>query len=122
MEQPSQEYPPWLTPVPSVVTDAAGFPVATVTGVSYIAPTYYGPSVSVNDGNGHCYAKMINRYRWEHSTVMVDPVILRRSSGLRLALLQEPQLHWPQPECLARLRQRRPPRSLQEVPSQLQLL
>ncbi|KAF9532694.1 hypothetical protein CPB83DRAFT_847235 [Crepidotus variabilis] len=45
MAQPSVEYPPWLTPIPSVITDAAGAPVTTSTSISYVTPIYYGPSI-----------------------------------------------------------------------------
>jgi hypothetical protein len=47
MDMPSQVYPPWLSPVPSVITDTAGAPVTTVTVVVYVPPTYYGPSVRI---------------------------------------------------------------------------
>lgn len=47
MAQPTVVYPPWLTPIPSVLTDAAGAPIATETSVSYIPPVYYGPSVGL---------------------------------------------------------------------------
>jgi hypothetical protein len=105
MSQPSQEYPPWLTPVPSVVTDAAGMPV-TITVASYIPPTYYGPSVGVNNRNILSFAKIVNRFRWEHSTAMGDTHILRRSCGLLKVLrplLQKNQLQWSQRKLLVRL-------------------
>lgn len=44
MAAPTQAYPPWLTPVPSVVTDAAGEPT-TSTSIEYLPLTYYGPSI-----------------------------------------------------------------------------
>ncbi|PPQ83982.1 hypothetical protein CVT25_000528 [Psilocybe cyanescens] len=45
MSQPSQQFPPWLSPSPVVITDAAGNPVATDTVIEYIPPTYFGPSI-----------------------------------------------------------------------------
>ncbi|PPQ63228.1 hypothetical protein CVT24_005688 [Panaeolus cyanescens] len=47
MAQPSQQFPPWLTPSLSVITDAAGVPVATSTDIVYLPLTYFGPSVSI---------------------------------------------------------------------------
>ncbi|KAF4613692.1 hypothetical protein D9613_008032 [Agrocybe pediades] len=44
MAQPSQEFPPWLTPSLVQITDAAGA-VATETTVVYVPPTYFGPSI-----------------------------------------------------------------------------
>lgn len=44
MAAPTQAYPPWLTPVPSVVTDAAGEPT-TSTSIEYLPLTYFGPSI-----------------------------------------------------------------------------
>lgn len=46
MAAPSQQYPPWLTPFPTVVTDSAGT-TTTSTTVLYLPLTYYGPSVSI---------------------------------------------------------------------------
>ena len=46
MTQPSQVFPPWLTPSVSAVTNAAGVPVATETTIVYLPLTYFGPSVS----------------------------------------------------------------------------
>ncbi|KAF8813515.1 hypothetical protein BYT27DRAFT_7231005 [Phlegmacium glaucopus] len=45
MTQPSQVFPPWLTPSASVVTNAAGVPVATETSIVYLPLTYFGPSI-----------------------------------------------------------------------------
>ncbi|KAF8903719.1 hypothetical protein CPB84DRAFT_1823828 [Gymnopilus junonius] len=45
MAQPSQVFPPWLSPTVVVVTNAGGAPVATETSIEYIAPTYFGPSI-----------------------------------------------------------------------------
>ncbi|KAF8186624.1 hypothetical protein BJ912DRAFT_1143878 [Pholiota molesta] len=45
MAQPSQQFPPWLSPSAFIVTDAAGTPVATETSIVYIPPTYFGPSI-----------------------------------------------------------------------------
>jgi len=120
MAQPSQVYPPWLTPVPSVVTDAAGSPVATVVGVSYIAPTYYGPSVSAYDGDVLSCANSVDRFRWDHSTVMEDTHFLQRSCGLVLQpLLQEYQPQWSLREFRARPPCRPSLRLLQNFPLQL---
>ncbi|TFK21461.1 hypothetical protein FA15DRAFT_597809 [Coprinopsis marcescibilis] len=44
MAAPTQEYPPWLSPSPVLVTDAAGV-VATHTTVIYLPLTYLGPSI-----------------------------------------------------------------------------
>ena len=46
MTQPTQVFPPWLTPSVSAVTNAAGVPVATETTIVYLPLTYFGPSVS----------------------------------------------------------------------------
>ncbi|KJA25097.1 hypothetical protein HYPSUDRAFT_438748 [Hypholoma sublateritium FD-334 SS-4] len=45
MAQPTQQFPPWLSPSAFIVTDAAGDPIATETTIEYIAPTYFGPSI-----------------------------------------------------------------------------
>ncbi|KAF8193429.1 hypothetical protein BJ912DRAFT_1141890 [Pholiota molesta] len=45
MAQPTQQFPPWLSPSAFIVTDAAGTPVATETSIVYIPPTYFGPSI-----------------------------------------------------------------------------
>ncbi|KIM39287.1 hypothetical protein M413DRAFT_447231 [Hebeloma cylindrosporum] len=45
MAQPSQEFPPWLTPSVGIITNGAGVPVSTVTSIVYVAPTYFGPSI-----------------------------------------------------------------------------
>ncbi|KAF8151037.1 hypothetical protein B0H34DRAFT_666363 [Crassisporium funariophilum] len=45
MAQPSQVFPPWLTPSPSVITNAAGVPVSTSTTIIYLPLTYFGPSI-----------------------------------------------------------------------------
>ncbi|KAF8963170.1 hypothetical protein BDZ97DRAFT_1920059 [Flammula alnicola] len=45
MAQPSQEFPPWLSPSVVIITNAAGEPVATETSIVYIPPTYFGPSI-----------------------------------------------------------------------------
>ena len=47
MTQPTQVYPPWLTPSVSAITNAVGVPVSTETTIVYLPLTYYGPSVSV---------------------------------------------------------------------------
>ena len=52
MTQPSQVFPPWLTPSVSAVTNAAGVPVATETTIVYLPLTYFGPSVSAKIKNG----------------------------------------------------------------------
>lgn len=46
MAAPTQQYPPWLTPIPSVIENANGVPITTSTTVSFLPLTYYGPSVS----------------------------------------------------------------------------
>jgi len=46
MAAETQQYPPWLTPIPSVIDDANGVPITTSTTVSLLPLTYYGPSVS----------------------------------------------------------------------------
>ena len=46
MTQPSQVFPPWLTPSVSAVTNAAGVPVSTATSIVFLPLTYFGPSVS----------------------------------------------------------------------------
>ncbi|KAF8071541.1 hypothetical protein FPV67DRAFT_1481671 [Lyophyllum atratum] len=48
MAAPTQEYPPWLTPVPSVIFDGNGIPITTSTTVLYLPLTYYGPSIPLN--------------------------------------------------------------------------
>ena len=45
MTQPTQVFPPWLTPSVSAITNAAGVPVATETTIVYLPLTYFGPSV-----------------------------------------------------------------------------
>ncbi|KAF5379658.1 hypothetical protein D9615_005772 [Tricholomella constricta] len=47
MAAPTQEYPPWLTPVPTVVFDGNGA-LTTSTTVLYLPLTYYGPSIPLN--------------------------------------------------------------------------
>ncbi|KAF9459040.1 hypothetical protein BDZ94DRAFT_1269228 [Collybia nuda] len=48
MAAPSQEYPSWLTPSVSIITDAAGVPITTSTTVLFLPLTYYGPSIPLN--------------------------------------------------------------------------
>ncbi|PFH46769.1 hypothetical protein AMATHDRAFT_7410 [Amanita thiersii Skay4041] len=45
MAAPTQEYPPWLTPVPNTIFDQNGVPIATSTTILYLPLTYYGPSI-----------------------------------------------------------------------------
>lgn len=47
MTQASQELPPWMTLVSSVLTDSNGQPTATQLTTLQLPLTYYGPSVSV---------------------------------------------------------------------------
>jgi hypothetical protein len=51
MTQPTQVFPPWLTPSVSTVTNAAGTPVATDTTIVFLPLTYFGPSVGVANLN-----------------------------------------------------------------------
>ncbi|TFK73241.1 hypothetical protein BDN72DRAFT_894082 [Pluteus cervinus] len=44
MAAPTQEFPPWLTPVVSVVTDEAGA-LSTSTSIMFLPLTYFGPSI-----------------------------------------------------------------------------
>ncbi|TFK34602.1 hypothetical protein BDQ12DRAFT_689558 [Crucibulum laeve] len=45
MAAPSQEFPSWLTPSVSIITDAAGIPISTSTTVLFLPLTYFGPSI-----------------------------------------------------------------------------
>ncbi|KAF8628985.1 hypothetical protein AX15_003608 [Amanita polypyramis BW_CC] len=45
MATPTQEYPPWLTPVPETIYDQDGVPISTSTTILYLPLTYYGPSI-----------------------------------------------------------------------------
>ncbi|KAF8626593.1 hypothetical protein AX17_006511 [Amanita inopinata Kibby_2008] len=45
MAAPTQEYPPWLTPVPHTIFGPNGAPLSTSTTILYLPLTYYGPSI-----------------------------------------------------------------------------
>ncbi|KAK2460142.1 hypothetical protein APHAL10511_007821 [Amanita phalloides] len=45
MAAPTQQYPPWLTPVPNTIYGPGGVPISTSTTILYLPLTYYGPSI-----------------------------------------------------------------------------
>ena len=108
MTQPSQVFPPWLTPSVSTVTNAAGVPVATETTIVYVPLTYFGPSVSIGnfqkkDRSWRCFLILfLGRYHWGHYGHLVDPPHLLQvrhqwrlphSRQLRYLLLRQQQRH-----------------------------
>ena len=69
MTQPTQVFPPWLTPSVSVVTNAVGTPVATDTSIVFLPLTYFGPSVSVLPvfkPDCSVFDSFLSRYHWDH--------------------------------------------------------
>ncbi|KAF8333875.1 hypothetical protein F5887DRAFT_991710 [Amanita rubescens] len=45
MAAPTQQYPPWLTPIPETIFGPGGVPISTSTTILYLPLTYYGPSI-----------------------------------------------------------------------------